>query len=66
MNLVEGESTNALVNLDRLELAIIQQSDGADNVVAVPGSRLIAAAKSKATISDDKDNRCPIRRNKLI
>lgn len=54
MNLVEGESTNSLVNMDRLEMTIISRKEGVDEVTAIPGSRLRSAAESKTTITDPK------------
>ena len=54
MSLVEGESTNALVNMDRLEMTIISRSEEKDDVIAIPGSRLANAAEFKTKISDEK------------
>ncbi len=53
ISLVEGESTNALINLDKVELAFITETDEEDTVVAVPGSTLQAAAESGELIKDD-------------
>ena len=52
LSLVEGESTNTLVNLDEIELAIIDSNEKFDDIVAVPGSRLFKAARDGGVISD--------------
>lgn len=52
LSLAEGESTNTLVNLDRVELAFIDIGENQDEVIAVPGSRLLAAAGSNSVIQD--------------
>ena len=52
LSLVEGESSNALVNLDKVELSFIQKQDGQDLVTGVPGSRLMMALDKETTISD--------------
>ncbi|MEM9367959.1 MAG: cytochrome c biogenesis protein ResB, partial [Planctomycetota bacterium] len=54
LSLVEGASTNTFVNLDKVELQIIRSVDEAQEVIAVPASRLSAAAASEAAIRDDQ------------
>ena len=53
LSLVEGESSNTLVNLDLVELDLIARTDQGDEVIAIPGNRLRKAAKTGAVISDD-------------
>nr|WP_052031638.1 cytochrome c biogenesis protein CcsA [Rhodopirellula maiorica] len=53
LSLVEGESTNTLVNLDAVELTFIERLDGVDNIIAIPGSRLQQAAASGSLIEDE-------------
>ena len=53
LSLVEGESSNTLVNLDLVELDLIAKTDQGDEVIAIPGNRLRKAAKTGAVISDD-------------
>ncbi|MFK8111546.1 MAG: cytochrome c biogenesis protein CcsA [Rubripirellula sp.] len=52
LSLIEGESTNTLVNLDAVELTFMQSVDGEQKVIAIPGSRLRAANRSKTVIED--------------
>ena len=52
LSLVEGQSSNALINLDEVELTFITKGDEEDIVIAVPGSRLRQSAQDKSTISD--------------
>ncbi|QDT08935.1 cytochrome c biogenesis protein [Planctomycetes bacterium K23_9] len=52
LSLVEGQSSNALINLDEVELTFINTVGDEDIVVAVPGSRLRQAANDKNKISD--------------
>ncbi len=52
LNLIEGESTNSLVNYDAVELAFIAESEDEKVVTAVPASRLIAAHASGSVIKD--------------
>ena len=52
LSLIEGQSTNTLMNLDEVELTFAREIDGQRNVVAVPGERLIAASRSGETITD--------------
>lgn len=52
LTLVEGQSSNALVNLDEIEMTFIQKADGEDTVTAIPGSRLMSAFLDKSLISD--------------
>lgn len=53
ISLVEGESTNALINLDKVELAFIISGEDEDTVVAVPGDQLKAALDSGEMIRDE-------------
>lgn len=53
INLIEGESTNALLNLDEVEMTFIISGENEDEVTAVPGTRLAAAAKSGEMIRDE-------------
>lgn len=53
LSLIEGESSNTLVNLDLIELDLIAKGTDRDEVIAIPGSRLRAAAESGSVISDD-------------
>ncbi|MCC9599704.1 cytochrome c biogenesis protein CcsA [Stieleria sp. JC731] len=53
INLIEGESTNTLVNLDKVELNFIVSSESEDKVIAVPSEKLVAAKRSGQAISDD-------------
>ncbi|TWU26451.1 Cytochrome c biogenesis protein CcsA [Novipirellula galeiformis] len=53
LSLVEGESTNTLINLDVAELTFIERLDGVDQVIGIPGSRLQQAADSDAVIQDE-------------
>ena len=52
LSLVEGEATNTLVNLDKVELTFIQEQDGIQKVTGVPASRLLAVAATDEVISD--------------
>ncbi|MGB7347720.1 MAG: cytochrome c biogenesis protein CcsA, partial [Pirellulaceae bacterium] len=53
LSLVEGQSSNALINLDEVEMTFITKEGDEDTVVAVPGSRLQQSAKDGTKISDD-------------
>ena len=53
LSLVEGASTNTLVNLDAVELTFIEVTDDAQVVTAIPGSRLERAAGTDELIQDD-------------
>ncbi|MGI9470372.1 MAG: cytochrome c biogenesis protein, partial [Rubripirellula sp.] len=53
LSLVEGESSNTLVNLDLVEMTFIKKGDGGEDVVAIPGSRLRLAAQQEEVISDE-------------
>lgn len=53
LSLVEGQSTNTLINLDAVEMTFIQQGEGEQKVIAIPGSRLRTAAKSEEPIDDE-------------
>ena len=52
LSLVEGESTNTLINLDKIELTFSQFIDDEEKVIAIPGSRLRAAKKADLVIKD--------------
>ncbi|WP_164101703.1 cytochrome c biogenesis protein CcsA [Candidatus Laterigemmans baculatus] len=53
LSLVEGEATNTLVNMDRLELAMIDRSkEGIEAVTAVPEATLRRLHKSGETLRD--------------
>ncbi len=52
LNLVEGQSTNTFVNMDSVELTFIQTEGEQEQVTAIPGSRLLSAAKTNEVISD--------------
>ncbi|NNE00853.1 MAG: cytochrome c biogenesis protein CcsA [Pirellulaceae bacterium] len=53
LNLIEGQSSNALVNLDQIELSFIQTIDDVEKVIGVPGSRLRESADTNRVISDE-------------
>lgn len=53
LNLVEGESTNVLINQDVVEMTFIEKGEEKDRVVAVPTSRLVAALATEEPISDE-------------
>ncbi|MGI9469195.1 MAG: cytochrome c biogenesis protein CcsA [Rubripirellula sp.] len=53
LSLIEGESANTLVNLDLIELDLIAKGEDGDEVIAIPGSRLRAAAETGTVISDE-------------
>ncbi|MGI9475052.1 MAG: cytochrome c biogenesis protein CcsA, partial [Rubripirellula sp.] len=53
LSLVEGESSNTLVNLDVVEMTFIKKGDAGEEVVAIPGSRLRLAAQQEELISDE-------------
>ena len=52
LSLIEGQSSNALVNLDKVELSFINQGDAEDTVTAIPGSRLQSAFENNSIIQD--------------
>ncbi len=53
LSLVEGQSSNTLINLDAVEMTFIQRDEGEEVVTAIPGSRLRAAYRSEQLIEDD-------------
>jgi ABC-type transport system involved in cytochrome c biogenesis permease subunit len=53
LNLIEGESTNSLVNYDAVELAFIEAGEDDKRVTAVPASQLVAAAEANSVIKDE-------------
>ncbi|MCA9137328.1 MAG: cytochrome c biogenesis protein CcsA, partial [Planctomycetales bacterium] len=53
ISLVEGQSTNALINLDMVELTFIVSEDDEDTVTAVPGSQLEEAYESGEVIRNE-------------
>ena len=52
LSLVEGESSNTLVNLDEVEMTFIKRGDLAEEVIAIPGSRLRRAAQNDELVTD--------------
>lgn len=50
LSLIEGQSTNAFVNLDEIELQLIRTDEGVQTVTAIPAARLGAAAKEQTVI----------------
>jgi ABC-type transport system involved in cytochrome c biogenesis permease subunit len=52
LNLIEGQSANAFVNLDKVEMTFIREEDGDQVIVAIPGPLLQQAAQSKEMIRD--------------
>ena len=53
LSLIEGQSSNTLVNLDAVEMALIEREDESEKVIAIPASRLMAAHHSGTRIEDD-------------
>ena len=53
LSLVEGQTTNAFVNLDAIELSFTQTIEDEKLVTAIPGSRLQRALKSEIIIEDE-------------
>ena len=53
LSLIEGQSSNTLVNLDQVEMALIRDVGDEQRVTAIPASRLQSAAKSGALIDDE-------------
>lgn len=53
LSLVEGNSTNTLINLDSVELTFIKDGENEEQVVAVPSSRLQAALQNEITIEHE-------------
>ena len=51
LSLIEGESSNTLVNLDKVELTFIENEADEDTVVGIPGSRLMAAQRDESKLS---------------
>lgn len=44
LNLLEGQTSNTFVNMDKVELTLIRQGEEADEFLAIPGKRLQAAS----------------------
>ncbi|MCS7471095.1 cytochrome c biogenesis protein CcsA [Stieleria sp. ICT_E10.1] len=53
ISLVEGESTNALINLDKVELTFIVPGEEEDMVTAIPGPQIGQALSTGELIRDD-------------
>ncbi|WP_182866324.1 cytochrome c biogenesis protein [Stieleria mannarensis] len=53
ISLVEGQSTNALINLDKIELTFVQPGEEEDTVTAIPGTQIDQALSSGELIRDD-------------
>ena len=53
LNLVEGQSANAFVNMDKVEMTFIREADGQQQFTAIPHQQLRQAAESKAVIRDE-------------
>lgn len=53
LSLIEGESSNTLVNLDAVEMTFIERRDETDFVIPIPGSRLLQALESGEAIDDE-------------
>ena len=53
LSLVEGESTNTLINLDSVELTFIRDEEGDQIVTVIPASRLQPVAGKDELIRDD-------------
>ncbi|MEO1529125.1 MAG: cytochrome c biogenesis protein CcsA [Planctomycetota bacterium] len=53
ISLVEGDSTNTLINMDEVELAFIVSDDEADHVTAVPGDDLLKAHRTGELIRNE-------------
>lgn len=52
LSLVEGESSNTLLNLDAIEMTFIERLEDSEKVIPIPGSRLRQAAASGDVIDD--------------
>lgn len=52
LNLVEGQSTNTFVDMDKVELVFVESEGDTEKVAAIPGSRLRQSAADKSLISD--------------
>ncbi len=53
LSLVEGQSSNTLVNLDQVELTLIREEGDNQFVTAIPAARLRSALRSEKPIDDD-------------
>ncbi len=53
MNLVEGQSSNTMVDFDRLELAFIKTDESQQQIIAIPATRLARSAADNSVIIDD-------------
>lgn len=55
LSLVEGQSTNTLVNMDHIELAFIETlADGKQRITVVPESKLKLAFEQQQLLKDDR------------
>ncbi|MEM8666343.1 MAG: cytochrome c biogenesis protein CcsA [Planctomycetota bacterium] len=52
LNLIEGESSNTLINLDQIEMVFVERKENEDLVIPIPGSRLRQAFESDEIIDD--------------
>ncbi|MEM6468833.1 MAG: cytochrome c biogenesis protein CcsA [Planctomycetota bacterium] len=53
VSLIEGSSTNTLINLDEVELSFIEDAGDEETVTAIPANRLVESLKNGDVISDD-------------
>lgn len=52
LSLVEGQSSNTLVNLDKVEMTLIRDEGDKQDVIAIPAERLQSALRSREVIVD--------------
>lgn len=52
LTMIEGQSANAFINLDKVELTFVQRDGDEDAFIAIPDKRLRAAADRNEMISD--------------
>lgn len=52
LTLIEGQTANSFVNLDKVEMTFIRSTDDEDHFIAIPDKRLVAAAEKEETITD--------------
>lgn len=52
LTLIEGQTANSFVNLDKVEMTFIRSLDDEDRFIAIPDKRLRAAAERQETITD--------------
>ncbi len=53
LSLVEGQASNTMVDLDKVELTFIKTEDDKQQVIAVPGTQLAKAQASESVIADE-------------